>query len=88
MIAFLQYLIALVVATHALSPPDLPAGRSMTGTGCSMQFLAAATVADGPLRAIATPLRQGRSTAVAESELFQGERRIAKGTFPFLFLDR
>lgn len=67
--------------------PDLPDGRSMTGTGCSMQFLAAATVDRGPLLAVASPLRVGRSTAVCESEVWQRDRRIAKGTFPFLFLD-
>ncbi|MCR9246981.1 MAG: PaaI family thioesterase [bacterium] len=68
--------------------PDLPDGRSMTGTGCAMQFLAAATVDRGLLLAVATPLRVGRSTAVCESEVWQGDRRIAKGTFPFLFLDQ
>ncbi|MCA8974799.1 MAG: PaaI family thioesterase [Planctomycetes bacterium] len=68
--------------------PDLPAGRGMTGTGCAMQFLAAAWPDRGPLLAIARPLRKGRTMAVCESELFQGDRMIAKGTFPFLFLDR
>lgn len=68
--------------------PDLPAGRSMTGTGCSMQFLAAADPAGAPLCAVATLLRKGRTTAVGESEVFQGGRLVAKGTFPFLFLDR
>lgn len=67
--------------------PDLRDGRSLTGTGCAMQFLAAATPAAGALRAVAVPLRVGRRTAVCESEVFQGERRIAKGTFPFLFLE-
>ncbi len=67
--------------------PDLPDGRSMTGTGCAMQFLAAATVERGPLRAVASPLRVGKTTAVCETEVFQGDRRIAKGTFPFLFLE-
>lgn len=67
--------------------PDLPAGRSMTGTGCAMQFLAGARPDRGDLLAVATPLRVGRTTAVCESELFQGGRLIAKGTFPFLFLE-
>jgi len=66
--------------------PHLPADRTMIGTSCSMQFLAAATLERGPLRAIASPLRKGRTMAVCESEVFQGERRIAKGTFSFLFM--
>lgn len=66
--------------------PDLPADRTITGTGCSMQFLAAATLERGPLLAVATPLRKGRTMAVCESEVFQGDRRIAKGTFSFLFM--
>ena len=40
------------------------------------------------MRAIARPLRVGRTTAVCEAELFQAERRVAKGTFPFLFLEQ
>ncbi len=68
--------------------PYLPADRAMTGTGCSMQFLAGATVGAGPLRAVATPLRIGNTVAVCESELFQGERRVAKGTFTFLLRER
>ncbi|MCA8966760.1 MAG: PaaI family thioesterase [Planctomycetes bacterium] len=68
--------------------PYLPADRAMTGTGCAMQFLAGASVADGPLRAVATPLRVGSTVAVCESELFQGGRRVAKGTFTFLLRER
>ena len=68
--------------------PDLPPDRSMIGTGCTMAFLAAATPDRGPLRAIAVPLRRGSRMAVCESEVWQGERLVAKGTFPFLFLPR
>lgn len=68
--------------------PYLPDDRAMTGTSCSMHFLAGATVAGGPLRAVATPLRVGGTMAVCESELFQQGRRIAKGTFTFLLRQR
>ena len=67
--------------------PDLPAGRTVLGTGCSMQFLAAATPERGPLLAVATPLRKGRRMATCESEIRQHDRLVAKGTFSFLFLD-
>ncbi len=68
--------------------PDLAADQTLIGTGCSMQFLGAATLDRGDLLAIATPVRVGRTIAVCESEVFQGERRIAKGTFTFLFMDK
>lgn len=64
--------------------PFLPKDRALTGTSCAMHFLRAATLAGGELRAVATPLRIGRTLAVCESELFQGGHRIAKGTFTFL----
>lgn len=68
--------------------PALSPERSMTGTGCAMSFLAAATVERGPLRAVATPVRVGGRLAVCESEVWQAGRRVAKGTFTFLFLPR
>ena len=64
--------------------PDLPPDRTMIGTTCSMQFLAAALPGELPLEARATPLRVGRTVAVCESELHQGARLVAKGTFTFL----
>lgn len=67
--------------------PDLPAGRTMIGTSCSMTFLAAAVPGADPLRAVATPLRVGRTVAVCESEVRQGARLVAKGTFTFLLRD-
>ncbi|MGB3967548.1 MAG: PaaI family thioesterase [Planctomycetota bacterium] len=68
--------------------PDLGPHRSMTGTGCSVQFLAPATLAGGPLLAVATPLRIGRTLAVAESTVHQAGRLVAKGTFTFLLRGR
>jgi uncharacterized protein (TIGR00369 family) len=68
--------------------PDLDPMQAMTGTGCSMQFLAAGTLDGGPLRAVATPLRVGRTLAVSECEVHQSGRLVAKGTFTFLFRSR
>jgi uncharacterized protein (TIGR00369 family) len=67
--------------------PRLGAGRTMIGTSCSMQFLAAALPGKGALRAIATPLRVGTMLAVCESSVYQGDRLVAKGTFPFVLRD-
>lgn len=68
--------------------PDLPADRTMTGTDCSMRFLGAATATDGPLRAIAVPLRVGRTIGVCETTVHQHDRLVAKGTFSFLLRRR
>jgi uncharacterized protein (TIGR00369 family) len=68
--------------------PDLGPSRTMTGTGCSMNFLAAATLDGGPLRAHASPLRVGRTLAVCESTVRQGDHIVAKGTFTFLLRER
>ncbi len=68
--------------------PDLGPTQAITGTGCSMQFLAAGTLDGGPLRAVAIPLRVGRTLAVCESEVLQDGRLVAKGTFTFLFRPR
>ena len=64
--------------------PDLGPDRTMIGTSCTVQFLAAARFGDGPLVAVATPLRVGATLAVCESEVRQGDRLCAKGTFTFL----
>ena len=64
--------------------PELGERRDMTGTSASVQFLAAARAAAGPLKATATPVRVGRRIAVCESSVSQGERLICKGVFTFL----
>lgn len=79
--------LADTAAVHLLWP-DLGPTRSMTGTTVAMQFLSGALPKNGPLRAIATPLRVGRTVAVCESCVHQGERLVAKGTFTFLLRDR
>ena len=68
--------------------PDLAATKTMTGTTVSMSFLAGAVAGAEPLRATAMPLRIGRTLAVCESYVYQGERMVAKGTFTFLLRDK
>ena len=64
--------------------PDLSPQRTMTGIECKMNFLGAATAPGPSLVAIATVLRHGRTIAVCESVIHQGDRLVAKGTFTFL----
>lgn len=64
--------------------PELPAGRTMTGTDCSMHFLRPARSSGGDLRAIATLVKGGRTLLVVDSHVHQGERLVARGTFTFL----
>jgi len=68
--------------------PDLGEDRTMTGTTVSMQFLGGAHLDLGELIAKAVPLRVGRTIAVCESIIHQGDRLIAKGTFTFLLRDK
>ncbi len=68
--------------------PELGQGRTMTSIEFKMNFLGAGDPNGAPLRAVATPLRVGRTVAVCESEVFQGDRRIAKGTFTYLVRDK
>ncbi|MFT4514499.1 MAG: hypothetical protein ACI89X_000741 [Planctomycetota bacterium] len=68
--------------------PDLGCARTMTGTTVSMQFLSGAIAGAQPLRAIAVPLRVGRTVAVCECCVHQGDRLVAKGTFTFLLRDK
>lgn len=66
--------------------PELPAGRTMTGTDCSMRFLRPARRDGGELRAVATLVKGGRTLLVVDSHVHQGERLVARGTFTFLQL--
>lgn len=68
--------------------PDLDEERTMTGTTVNMQFLGGAHLDLGELVAKAVPLRVGRTIAVCESIIHQGDRLIAKGTFTFLLRDK
>jgi uncharacterized protein (TIGR00369 family) len=68
--------------------PDLGTDRSMTSIEFKVNFLGAGRDGGGPLRAVATLLRKGRTVAVCESEVLQDGRLVAKGTFTYLLRDR
>lgn len=68
--------------------PELPAGRTMTGSDCSVQFLRPAREDGGDLRAIATLVKGGRTLSVVDSHVHQGERLVARATFTFLQLEQ
>ena len=68
--------------------PDLDGDHCMTGTTVSMQFLTGAIPDAESLRAVAVPLRVGRTVAVCETSIHQGDRLVAKGTFTFLLRDK
>ncbi len=68
--------------------PDLGPDRTMTSIDFHVTFLAAGRNGRGPLRAVATPLRVGRSIAVCESAVFQDDVMLCKGLFQYLLRPR
>ena len=54
----------------------LPKGVGYTTTDVQVRFIRAITKDTGPVRCEATAVHVGRSTAVAEAKLYDGERRV------------
>jgi uncharacterized protein (TIGR00369 family) len=83
-------LLALLADTTAvyLLWPELQPDRTMTSIEFKVNFLAAGRPDGSALRAVATVLRLGRSVAVCESEVFQADVRLCKGTFTYLLRDQ
>jgi uncharacterized protein (TIGR00369 family) len=83
-------LLALLADTAAvyLLWPELQPERTLTSIEFKVNFLAAARPDGAALRAVATPLRVGRSVAVCETDVFQGDVRVCKGTFTYLLQQR
>jgi uncharacterized protein (TIGR00369 family) len=54
----------------------LPAGRGYTSLDLSVKFLRPVTVRSGQLSAVGSVLSQGRSTALAQAQLLDGEGRL------------
>lgn len=79
--------LADAAAVHVVWP-FLPADRAMTGTTCTMHFLDAARPGGAPLRAVATPVRIGKTISVCETVITQDDRVVAKGTFTLLVRER
>jgi uncharacterized protein (TIGR00369 family) len=54
----------------------LPAGRGYTSLDLTVKFLRPLTVRSGQVRAVGSVLSQGRSTALAQAQLFDGDGRL------------
>jgi uncharacterized protein (TIGR00369 family) len=80
---------ALADATAAnLFQPYVPDHLLTTSIEFKMNFLRPVLAENGKLVAQATVLRRGRKVAVAEVEITQANKLVAKGLFTFLFLER
>jgi uncharacterized protein (TIGR00369 family) len=80
---------ALADATAAnLFQPYVPDHLLTTSIEFKMNFLRPVLAEQGKLVAQASVLRRGRKVGVAEVEITQAEKLVAKGLFTFLFLDR
>lgn len=76
------------VAAARLFVGDLGPGRSMTTLELSIRYLKPGLPGEGPLRAIGTPIKRGRTTAVAEVTVTQADREVARVATTLLFVDR
>lgn len=80
---------ALADATAAnLFQPYVPDHVVTTSIEFKMNFIRPVLVEHGKLTAQASVLRRGRKVAVAEVEITQARKLMAKGLFTFLFLDK
>jgi uncharacterized protein (TIGR00369 family) len=76
------------VAAARLFVGDLEPGQSMTTLELSIRYLRPGLPEAGPLRAVGTPIKRGRRTAVAEVSVNQGERELARVATTLLFVSR
>jgi uncharacterized protein (TIGR00369 family) len=80
---------ALADATAAnLFQPYVPEHLVTTSIEFKMNFMRPVLAENGKLTACATVLRRGRKVAVAEVEISQASKLVAKGLFTFLFVDK
>jgi uncharacterized protein (TIGR00369 family) len=68
--------------------PYVPDHLTTTSIEFKMNFLRPVLADQGTLVAHATVLRQGRKVAIAEVEITQATKMVAKGLFTFLFVDK
>lgn len=68
--------------------PQVAREHWMASIDFQFAFLAAAKPLGPDLRAVATVLKKGKSVAVCEAEVFQGDVRCCKGTFTYLLSPR
>jgi len=80
---------SLADATAAnLFQPYVPEHIVTTSIEFKMNFFRPVLADNGMLTARASVIRQGQKVAVAEVEITQAEKLVAKGTFTFLFVDK
>jgi len=80
---------ALADATAAnLFQPYVADHLVTTSIEFKMNFLRPVLAERGPLVACASVLRRGRKVAVAEVEVTQADKLVAKGMFTYLFVDK
>jgi len=65
--------------------PYVPDDKKMTSVEFKVNFLAAAFIDKGPLKAVAKVVKKGRKIGVADVEVLQGDQLILKGLFTYLF---
>lgn len=66
--------------------PGLAAGERMISIEFKVNFLAGATVERGEVMARASLVRKGRTVAVVQVEVHQGEAQVATGLFTYILL--
>lgn len=75
-------------AAVAMLVPGLRLGMAMTGVEFKLNFLQPTLLGRGDPIAHAQTVRTGRTIAVCEVEVRQGDNLIAKGLFTYLFFER
>lgn len=78
--------LADTAAVYAILPA-LPKGKRMTSIEFKMNFFRPGLAEQGALTARSTLLKRGRKVNVCESEVHQGDRLLAKGTFTYLIFE-
>jgi uncharacterized protein (TIGR00369 family) len=66
--------------------PDLAADERMTSIEFKINFLGGAVVERGEVTATARLVRKGRTVAVAQVDVRQGEAQVATGLFTYIIL--
>lgn len=80
----LLFAICDVAAGYAASGDD----RRCVTSGASFSFLNKVTATQKYIRAVGTPIKVGRSTAVVESCVYDDrDKLVAKGTFNYFFIN-
>ncbi len=73
-------------AVYAIAP-TLPDGKTMTSIEFKLNFVRSADLEGPELVGRGKPVRVGRKVALAEVEVSQDERLVAKGLFTYLVFD-